>query len=428
MIILFMLIYTFECFSVFRHRSEEGRKHIYIRQNIWMFFIQTLAYLNLLLVEKDPAILLFFFLQILIMFVLLWLYPILYPRANRLILNNMCMLLSIGFILLTRLSHAKALRQFCIVAFSLVVCMFVPFFFRKVRVFDKMAWLFAAFGITLLSVVLLFSRVVNGSKLSLSVFGISFQPSELIKITYAFAIAGLLYQADTIKKIIISASVAGLHVIILVMSKDLGSAVLYFVVYFAMLYVATQKIRYYLAGFVFAILASLIGYKLFSHVRTRVIAWKDPIATIDTAGYQVSQSLFAIGTGSWFGMGLSQGAPGTIPVVSEDFIFAAICEELGVIFGLCLILICVSCLVMFMNIAMRFHNRFYKLLAVGLSVMYGFQVFLTIGGVTKFIPLTGVTLPLISYGGSSALVSLLLFSLIQGMYISVRDEKDVPSV
>ncbi|MBO4902507.1 MAG: FtsW/RodA/SpoVE family cell cycle protein [Lachnospiraceae bacterium] len=422
LIILFMLAYTFECFSVFRHKHEEGRKRIYIRQNIWMFFMQSVAYLALLLTERDLSILLFYFLQLLIMVAVIVLYHILYPRANRLILNNMCMLLSVGFIILTRLSRERALRQFSICAFTLALCMFVPYFFRRFRYFDKMAWVFAGFGIASLSLVLVFSRVINGSKLNISLFGITFQPSEFIKITFAFAIAGLLYSAVSLKQVLISGCVAGLHVLILVLSKDLGSAVLYFVAYFAILYVATRKLYYYLLGFAGGFVASVAGYFLFSHVRTRVTAWRDPIATIETAGYQVSQSLFAIGTGSWFGTGLSQGLPRSIPVVEADFIFAAICEELGVIFGLCLILICASCFVMFMNVAMRFHDPFYKLLAVGLSTMYAFQVFLTIGGVTKLIPLTGVTLPLISYGGSSVMVSLILFSLIQGMYISYRDE------
>lgn len=123
-------------------------------------------------------------------------------------------------------------------------------------------------------------------------------------------------------------------------------------------------------------------------------------------------------------MGLEQGAPNKIPVVEADFIFAAISEELGGIFGACLILVCVSCFVMFMNISMKLKDEFYKLIAVGLAVMYGFQVFLTIGGVTKFIPLTGVTLPLVSYGGTSVLTTLIMFAIIQGLYI-LRVDNDV---
>lgn len=422
MIILFMLIYTFECFSVFRHANEEARKHIYLRQNIWMFFIQTLSYLVLILVKQDIKILLFYLVQLIICIAVISLYRVIYPKANRLILNNMCMLLNIGFIILTRISYAKALRQFSIAAFSLTIGMLIPFLFKKIDYFDKLTLIFSLIGIVALSMVLLFSRVINGSKLNVSVFGITFQPSELIKITFVFAMAGLLYNATTIKEIIISAAVAGTHVIILVLSKDLGSAVLFFMVYVAMLYVATRKLYFYLLGFLAGGIFAVIGYKLFPHVRVRVKAFLDPIATIEDAGFQVSQSLFAIGTGGNFGMGIGQGAPSNIPVVEADFIFSAICEEFGVIFGICLILICVSCLVMFLNIAMRFENIYYKLLAVGIAVTYGFQVFLTIGGVVKFIPLTGVTLPLVSYGGSSVLVSIIMFSIVQGMYISVREK------
>ena len=121
-------------------------------------------------------------------------------------------------------------------------------------------------------------------------------------------------------------------------------------------------------------------------------------------------------------MGLFQGSPDKIPVVDQDFIFSAISEELGGIFALCLILICVSCFLMFINIAMQIKDDFYKLVALGLGTVYGFQVFLTIGGVTKFIPSTGVTLPLVSYGGSSMLSTLIMFAIIQGMYLLREDE------
>ena len=122
--------------------------------------------------------------------------------------------------------------------------------------------------------------------------------------------------------------------------------------------------------------------------------------------------------------GLCQGSPDLIPVAESDFIFSAIAEELGVIFALCVILICVSCYVMFLNIAMQLHNMFYKMVALGLGTCYIFQVFLNIGGVTKFIPSTGVTLPLVSYGGSSILSSMIMIGIIQGLYIIREDEEE----
>ena len=124
------------------------------------------------------------------------------------------------------------------------------------------------------------------------------------------------------------------------------------------------------------------------------------------------------------GTGLFQGQPDTIPVAETDFIFSAITEEMGVIFALCIILICVSCYVMFLNIAMELRNRFYKYVALGLGTCYIFQVFLQIGGVTKFIPSTGMTLPFVSYGGSSMLSTMIMFGIIQGLYILREDEEE----
>jgi cell division protein FtsW (lipid II flippase) len=121
-------------------------------------------------------------------------------------------------------------------------------------------------------------------------------------------------------------------------------------------------------------------------------------------------------------MGLYQGMPNKIPVVVEDFVFSAICEEMGGVFAICLILVCASCYLMFLNIAMQIRNQFYKLIALGLGTVYGFQVFLTIGGAIKFIPSTGVTLPLVSYGGSSLLSTFMIFAIIQGLYIIREDE------
>jgi len=153
-----------------------------------------------------------------------------------------------------------------------------------------------------------------------------------------------------------------------------------------------------------------------------VLAWQDPWSYIDNQGYQITQSLFAVGSGSWFGMGLMKGDPTAIPFVSVDFIFSSICEELGVIFGICLILICVSCFIAIMQIALRIHDRFYQLIVYGIGIMYIFQIFLTIGGGIKFIPLTGVTLPFISYGGSSVMSTMMMFFVIQGIYIRLQQE------
>jgi cell division protein FtsW (lipid II flippase) len=216
--------------------------------------------------------------------------------------------------------------------------------------------------------------------------------------------------------------VAAFHVIVLVFSKDLGSALIFFVVYVVMVFVATRNYFYLILGTLAGCGAGVIAAKIFSHVRVRIQAWRDPWSYIDGSGYQITQSLFAIGTGGWFGMGLYQGDPTAIPYVEADFIFSAIAEELGVFFSICLILVCVSCFIAFMNVAMRLKNEYYRLVAVGLAVTYIFQIFLTIGGGTRLIPLTGVTLPLVSYGGSSVLTTIIMFCIIQGLYCIRAEE------
>lgn len=416
--IICMAVYTVQCFAVFRFGNEYDRKGIYLRQNFFMIMVHFMGFISLYAQNGDLKYFKAYLIQQLGVLAILIIYKFVYPRANALIINNMCMLITIGLIILTRISYARAMRQFYIVIGAAAVTLAVPFIVSRIRFFEKFKWAYVGIGIFSLAAVLLFSSVINGSKLSINIASYTFQPSEYVKIVFVFAISSILAHGRTLKDILISAAVAVVHVLLLVASKDLGSAIIFFVVYFAILYAATRNILYYLIGFVAGGAASFVGYRLFRHVRVRVTAFLDPIGNITDAGYQIAQSLFAIGTGGWLGMGIGQGAPSTIPVVAADFIFAAICEELGVVFGMCLILLCLSCFVMFMNISMKFEDRFFKLVALGLAVSYIFQVFLTIGGVIKFIPLTGVTLPLVSYGGTSVVVTLCVFGVIQGLYIS----------
>jgi peptidoglycan glycosyltransferase len=212
-------------------------------------------------------------------------------------------------------------------------------------------------------------------------------------------------------------AIAGVTVIILVLQRDLGGALIFFITYLFMLYAATARPLYLFSGLLGGSMAAVVAYRLFNHVQVRVLAWKNPFAYIDREGYQITQSLFAIGTGGWFGMGLNRGLPTDIPVVDSDFIFSAISEELGGLFAICIILIFLSCFIMFFNIALIQEDIFHRLLPIGFAVMFGFQVFLSIGGVIKFIPSTGVTLPLISRGGSSALSIVIMFMVLQGVFL-----------
>lgn len=422
MMILFAC-YTYESFSALKKSDAPKRMQpILRRQLFFLFLIHLDAYLVIFAATGEVQMLGFYVMQVLLICAIQLIYRFLYKKAARLVTNHMCMLLVIGFIILTRLDEAKAIRQFTLAVAATVITLLVPFFIRHIHFLHKLPYLYAGIGIALLALVAVAGRTDYGAKLSFTFGSVSLQPSEFIKILFVFFAASMLYHSTEFKQVVITTVLAAMHVIILVLSKDLGSASIFFVTYLVMLYVATRDILYLGLGLGAGSLAAVVAYKLFSHVRTRVVAWKDPLAVIDREGYQVSQSLFAIGTGGWFGLGLFQGMPTKIPVADEDFVFAAISEEMGGIFAICVILVCACCYLMFLNIAMQIHERFYKLIALGLGTTYGFQVFLTIGGVIKFIPSTGVTLPLVSYGGSSLLSTFIIFAVIQGLYIIREDE------
>lgn len=417
-ILTLMIIYTFHCFYMVYKQDEEEKRELLRQQLMMIFFMDFTAFLVIFLKTGDFNIIIYY-LEMMVFFAAIQiLYRIFYKKASLLLLNNMCMLLSVGFIMLARLDLQAANKQLMIVTAGSAIALLVPVLIRKMKFLNSLTWLYAGIGVILLAAVFLLAQTSYGAKLSL----MGIQPSEAIKITFVFFMAALLSRNVTFKKVVQATIVAGLHVGILVLSVDLGSAVIFFVTYLVMIYTATRKVSYLGIGVAGGSVAAVVAYQLFGHVRQRVTAWKDPMAVYENEGYQIVQSLFAIGTGGWFGMGLCQGSPEKIPVVKYDFIFSAICEELGVIFGICLILVCMSFFLMIVNISLQIKNPFYKLIALGLGTEYAFQVFLTIGGATKFIPLTGVTLPLVSYGGSSVMSTILMLAIIQGLYILREDE------
>lgn len=423
-ITLLIALYTYESFAVFRKKQESDRNGIYTRQNILMFGLHFSCFIVICFETGDITYLFFYTFQQIVLYATVILFRMLYPKTNRLLVNNMCMLLTVGFVILTRLSLGKAIRQFIIVMISLVIALVIPFFVSRFRFLKEWKWIYAAAGIVALGIVLVLGQTTYGSKLSYTIAGLTFQPSEFVKIIFVFFVASALYKAAGFFEVFTTAVIAAAHVIILVCSKDLGSALIFFVVYVLMVVVASRNWLYLLAGVSGGSVAAYLAYRVFPHIQVRVQAFKDPWSVIDSTGYQITQSLFAITSGGWFGLGLFKGTPESIPFVEADFIFSAITEELGLLFALCVILICVSSFVMFMNISMNLKDKFYQLTAFGLGVTYIFQVFLTIGGGCKFIPLTGVTLPFISYGGSSVLTTLIMFSITEGLSMIQEEEAE----
>lgn len=422
LLVLCMAFYTLDSLWVFCHRNEKEGGFLYIRQNFWMFAIQLVSFFNIAILSRQWIYVYFYVVLQVFLFLVLCITPLVYRNINRLLLNNMCMLMGIGMIMVSRLDTDKAVRQFKIMVFSYVICLIIPFLITRIKWLKHLTWFYALAGILPISMVLILGETTLGSKLSFTIQGVTFQPSEMVKIIFVLFLAASLHKSTSIWKVLITAMVAGAHVLILVLSKDLGSALIFFMAFLLVVFVASGNYLYLLLGFAGGTGASVLAYNMFAHVRIRILAWTDPWTYIDNQGYQITQSLFAIGSGSWFGMGLYQGTPDDIPYVEEDFIFSSICEEFGTIFGICLLLVILSCFLMMVKIALKSKINFYRYAAFGFGIIYIFQIFLTVGGGIRFIPITGVTLPFISYGGSSIVSSMIMFFMLHGIYMVALKE------
>ena len=246
LIVLLGTFYTFECFYYFRKTNEISKKHLYIRQYIWMFCIHLFCYITMCINSGEYKYLLYFVIQSILFCIIITATRFLYPNGNKLLINNMCFLLGIGFVMITRLAPTRIIKQFLIVMLSILIGFLVPVIMKKVDGLRKLKWIYGATGLFVLCLVYVMGSVTNGSKLSFSIFGISFQPSEFVKILFVFLIAGCLYETANLKQIVIAGLFAAMHILILVLSKDLGSALIFFVAYVFIVFVASKNYLYLL--------------------------------------------------------------------------------------------------------------------------------------------------------------------------------------
>lgn len=406
------------CICLLR-KTEKRRRWCYIRQSVDIFLVQFMCYCTMCFQTKNIKYVLLYGVVQVLLFSILSITPMIYEKINKFLLNNMCFLLGTGFIIISRFSFAKAVRQVIIAGLAFLMALLIPVIIKKIRVVEKGWGLYSILGAALLAGVFILGEITNGSKISFSIYGVSFQPSEFVKIIFVFFMASLLFEKNNYKRIVFSAIVAGAYILILAASKDLGAALIFGITYLIMLFIASNSYIILLAGMICGVVGAMVAYWIFPHIQYRVMAWQDPFKYIDGSGYQITQSLFAISSGGLYGVGLFNGNPQAIPYVEDDMIFSAICEEMGILYGLILIIVCFLSFFMIMQIGVKSKNQFHKLICTGLAVAYATQIFLTIGGGVKFIPLTGVTLPFISYGGSSVMATVFVFFVVQGIYMQL---------
>jgi peptidoglycan glycosyltransferase len=336
--------------------------------------------------------------------------------ADGTLLPLAALLHGIGFVMIARLDDELAGLQ---ATWSLVaIGAFVATLLVVQRASDlaRYSWLFFFGGAFLLLLPLVpgIGVNINGAQIWVSIGPINFQPGEFAKIFLAIFFAS--YLAD--RRELIAASTWkigpawGFAVVVMVFQKDLGSSLLFFTLFVVMMWVGTERVGYLLLGVVLFAGAAYFSWTQFSHVQTRVDIWLDPWADPLDRGYQIIQSLYGLSDGGLTGTGLGRGNPGQVPLAESDFIFSAIGEEWGLIGASAVLMAYVLLVGAGLRIALRTDRTFEKLLAVGLTTIVGIQAFIIVGGVIKLVPLTGITLPFVSYGGSSLVANYVLLALL----------------
>lgn len=352
-----------------------------------------------------------------------WIWEKVYRRSNRLLWNTVIFFLDISIIMLYRLNPQIALRQAAWIGLGFLLSLAVPIFMTLIKRPEKLRILYVILMYILILLPFFMGNEEYGSLNWIKIGSKSFQPSEIVKFLFVFYLASRFKERVGLKDILESGIVALGVVGTMVYQRDLGGALIFFAVYIVVLYCASGKIFWFAGGLGLLIGAGAAAFKFFAHVRVRMLAWNNPWADPSGGGYQVLQSLFAIATWGFLGSGLGRGAPEKIPVVERDFIFSAICEEMGSFFGICIIILFATFFYIGIKTALRGRRHFNVILALGFTVLIGFQFFLITGGVIKLIPLTGVTMPFISYGGTSVIVSLMITGILQWLNGTAEKEE-----
>lgn len=350
-----------------------------------------------------------------------------FRRIDRFVLLAAQFLWSMGLCVIYRINHDLAIKQLTFIIAGKMLMVAMMLIVIRIKDFGRINWVFMAVSACLLLGTFVFGRSIGGAKNWLRLGPFSLQPSEFVKVMYIIVSAYFLSTGKTIKAFLPYLAFSAFCVLILVVSKDLGAALLFALTFLILFYSATGRKLLTLAG-VGVLGAGAVGsYFLFSHVRTRVDIWIDPWADYAGSGYQIVQGLLALASGGLLGVGVGCGMPEVIPAASTDYIFTVIGEEFGCIVAIMVVAFYIVFIIRGMLIALDTKSKFDALMVFGSTAMLAAQSFIILGGVIKLIPLTGITLPFISAGGSSMMSSMLLLGIIEGVAVKngVQEDEDL---
>jgi hypothetical protein len=341
-----------------------------------------------------------------------------FTRGDYYIMLIANMLFSIGILEIYRLNDKLAFRQIIWFCIGIIAFWLIYLVLKYVKVWSKMYYFYAAISYLLFIATFLFGKRINGAKNWIRLgSNFAFQPSELIKIAFVFLIAAYYKNRDKFEKDIFKKY--SLHFFFytflgfLFLQKDLGTVLVFSGVFMFAQYMYEPHRKYMFINLMVLSCGAVLGYILFTHVKVRVKIWLDPFKYADGMGYQIIQGFYAIASGGFFGKGLGLGRPDYIPFAESDYIFASICEEMGILMGMGVVMLFLILTYRGIKTSMEQHNRFYKYVAFCLSLIFAFQSLIMFGGILKLIPLTGITIPFVSYGGSSILSSFIALGILQ---------------
>ena len=350
--------------------------------------------------------------------------------ADGTLLPLVALLNGIGYVIIARLSDRLASLQTTWTFVAIVAYIGTLFVVQRAPDLARYKWSFLIIGVIFLMMPLVpgLGRSFGGAKIWVSIGPVNFQPGEFAKLLLALFFAGYLaerrelisastwrvgpFHLPELRDMLPIALAWGFAVVVMVAQKDLGSSLLFFTLFVVMMWVATERASYLVLGLVLFSGAAYVAWRLFDHVKVRVTIWLDPWPLYEGKGYQPAQAMFAFANGGTGGTGLGLGSPNKIPEVKNDFIFAAIGEEMGLLGATAVLIAFLLIIGAGLRIAVRSERPFEKLLATGLTTIVGVQAFIIIGGVIRVVPLTGITLPFVSYGGSSLVVNYVVLALL----------------
>jgi cell division protein FtsW (lipid II flippase) len=352
------------------------------------------------------------------------------PQADPVLLPLAALLNGTGYVFIARLDSSQASAQATWTAVGVLAFIATLALFPRAISLERYRYSIALVGVLFLFLPLLphIGQDINGARLWARVGPVSFQPEEFAKLALAIFFASVLSErADLLstgtrrigrwlvlepRYLAPLLAAWGVSLLVLLAENDLGSSFLFFALFVGLLWVATGRSAYLILGAGMFTAGAVFALDVIHHAQTRVQAWLDPWAHFSTSGYQIIEGWFALAAGGMWGVGPGQGNPGIIPEASTDFIFATIGEEVGLVGVTALLITYLLIAGSGLRVAIRSQRSFSKLLATGLSLLVAVQVFVVVGGITRIIPITGITLPFVSYGGSSLVSNYILLAIL----------------